>query len=149
MSRETETAILKALDGEFDIEPELYQHFEAFGRWSSAEISEEAIRIANELLDLDVEETSPLESLIHMSVAAGQKSGFAVVAAALGLEVKLLELVIADWEEHQNEAPKAVSFSEFLERMREQREWHANLVEESALAKTFVANVTKFDSDKK
>lgn len=145
MSKETESAILKALDGEFDIESELHQHFEEFGRWSSAEISEEAIRVATELLDIDVEETSPLESLIHMSVAAGQTSGFAVVAAALGLELDILAMALAEWEEHQDKAPKAVSFNELLEKMKKEREWHASMVEEVALAKVFITKVTKLD----
>lgn len=142
MSKETEKSLIDAYEKGDDIEAELIHHFDDFGRWSSIDITEEALRLSNLVFKLDVEEGDPLDTFMMTLISAGQKGAYAAVAAAFGLDADMVQCAMAEWEDHQDDAPKAVSFKEFQDLMSKQRIQLADMVETSALTEQFLAKLT-------
>lgn len=90
----------------------LTTYFEALGRWHWPEITEEAQRVLETLLGRPIEESSTLDNILSGVASQSGKGAYASTAAMLGIDGKALQAVASDWEESQDNPPRAITFDE-------------------------------------
>ena len=101
-----------ALGNASDIDPsDFFSHFEKFGRWYWPEISAEAVRMLSLVVCAEVEEESPIDSIISAASAQAADGAIAAVAAALGVDKDALEITVNAWYETlDQDLPSPVGF---------------------------------------
>jgi len=113
-----------------DIGDELHIHFgDTYGRWDWCEIGDEAQRIYELATGEELGEYSLVSSLFNAVAAQAEHGAYAAVAAALGLDVKPLRIVVAAWHENQDALPPPVSFSKLKKLIEKDKLWLKQLHE--------------------
>ena len=106
----------------------LHRYFRATELRDWCAVADEGLRVHKWMFNEEVQQYSPLDS--HISAVAAQSAHgvYAALAAALGLEVKYLQFVLAAWDELDpaDPDPPPISIKEFMQRYKKEKaEWEA------------------------
>lgn len=113
---------------EVDIGDALHVYFEKAGPRHWCAVRDEARRVASRLYEPeDVEEYSPIDSLLAATAAQAADGVWQTVAEAFGLDKKYVELVMAHWHEREQDEPipeTPILWEEFMRRYEAEKvEW--------------------------
>jgi len=105
-------------EAEVDVGDALHVYFEKAGPRHWCAVRDEARRIAVRMYEPeDVEEYSPIDSLITAAVAQAADGVWQTIAEAFGLNKDYVESVMAHWHEREKDEPipePAISWGEFM-----------------------------------
>ena len=106
----------------------LHRYFGATNLRDWCAVADEGLRVHKLMFNEEVQQYSPLDALISAVAAQSAHGVYAALAAALGLEVKYLQFVLASWDELEphDPDPPAISIEEFMQRYKQEKaEWEA------------------------
>lgn len=97
------------------MDDEFHLHFEDFDRWCWAEVSEEGLRIWNQLFNEELSSESTVALLFDAVACQAAMGVVSAMAHALGIDRASLFGAIALWFENQDDCPDAVGWPEFMD----------------------------------
>ncbi|OSM07674.1 hypothetical protein [Magnetofaba australis] len=108
--------IIKAWRERDDPLDDIIRHFtDDFARWDWCDVADEGRRICNLMFDLDIEKHSPFDGIFAGVAAQANHGAINAMAAALGVDGRVLYLALAHWSEEQDNPPQPVTFDALME----------------------------------